>query len=167
MTRPKKPTKVKEKQGTLRKNRVNNREPTVEVAIPPCPKILGKEGKKEWKRVTKELKLMQIIAKIDASALTIYCRAYENWLDCEQKIIDASKPEKTKDGIKEKDGKVSTSSKGISYINANVNLSSMYVKQMTRILTEFGMTPASRAKVNAEGQNKDDKLLAFLMSNKK
>lgn len=166
MSRPKKPTKQKEKQGTLRKNRANNREPTIEVVIPPCPKILGKEGKKEWKRITKELKTMQIIAKIDASALTIYCRAYENWLDCEQKIIDASKPEETADGIKQKDGKVSTSSKGISYINANVSLSSMYVKQMTKILTEFGMTPASRAKVNAEGPSKEDSFLDYLKDKK-
>lgn len=166
MPRPKTPTKTKEKQGTLRKNRVNNREPSVKVEIPPCPKILGKEGKKEWKRITKELKMMQIIAKIDASALTIYCKAYENWLDCEQKIIEESKPIEIEGSIEERDARIATSSKGVNYISTLVNLSSMYAKQMTKIMTEFGMTPASRAKVNAEGQDKESNFIDYLMSKK-
>ena len=44
------------------------------------PTWLGKEGKKEWKRLVKELKAINIVCNLDYNNLMAYCDAYEEYL---------------------------------------------------------------------------------------
>ncbi|PCJ18014.1 MAG: phage terminase small subunit P27 family [Candidatus Cloacimonadota bacterium] len=150
MGRHKKPTNLKKLEGTYRKDRANDAEPQPDIVIPKCPKILGREGKKEWKKITKHLESLQLISNLDETALMLYCRAYENYIQAEQNI--------------NQEGNIATSEKGVSYISTNAQLSAMYFKQMKTILVEFGMTPSARAKVQVQKQTSEDKFITYLKS---
>jgi phage terminase small subunit len=42
---------------------------------PTCPRHLSREAKVEWRRITRELKHLGLLTKIDRAALAIYVRA--------------------------------------------------------------------------------------------
>ena len=46
------PTQLKVVRGTLRKDRANRNEPQGAPAIPTCPRHLGEEATREWRRVS-------------------------------------------------------------------------------------------------------------------
>ncbi len=75
------PTHIKVMRGTQRSDRLNRNEPKVRPEIPPCPKHLGAEAKREWRRVSKELAGMGLLTSIDRPALALYCDAWGRWVE--------------------------------------------------------------------------------------
>jgi hypothetical protein len=57
-----------------------------DVEIPTCPRHLGAEARKEWKRISVELEKLGLIAQIDRAALSMYCTAWGRHVDAENKI---------------------------------------------------------------------------------
>jgi len=47
---------------------------------PPCPSVLSKEAKAEWKRCVKLLNEVGILQKSDLAPLASYCRCWGEWL---------------------------------------------------------------------------------------
>ena len=73
-----KPVELKLLEGNRGHRQVNadgNFRPNVEVPDPP--KYLGKEARKEWKRITVELAQNNIIAKLDQHMLGMLCQSVE------------------------------------------------------------------------------------------
>ncbi len=66
------PTEILRLRGSKRANR-RTTEPKPERGIPSCPQHLGKTARAEWRRVTKPLDQMGVIAKIDRALLAAYC----------------------------------------------------------------------------------------------
>jgi P27 family predicted phage terminase small subunit len=130
---PPKPTALKQLQGNPGKRRLNRHEPKP-TGIPTCPKHLDREAKREWKRISAELITLGLLTNVDRAALASYCTAYSRWVAAELAI--------------QKFGVVIKSPKsGFPIQNPYVGVANTAVDQMRKFATEFGLTPASRTRL--------------------
>lgn len=129
------PTKLKVIRGTLRKDRVNQREPRVLSEIPACPDELSEGAKVEWARIAPELAALGLLASIDRSALAIYCESYARWIEA---IVQMQRY-----------GVVIKAPSGYPVQSPYVAVANKAGEQVRLMLAEFGMTPASRSRVHA------------------
>ena len=140
MGRKKKPTKLKVIEGTFRKDRSSESEPFPDVCIPLPPDHLTDTAKKEWERISRELYSLGLLSEIDMAALAGYCQVYGRWADAEAQLKEGSILVKTNSG---------------NIIQSPlVGIANTALKLMHKLLAEFGMTPASRAKVVSNKQEK-------------
>ena len=143
----KKPTGLKLLQGTHRKDRGNSKEPQLEAEIPPEPKWLSPNGKKQWKLLGPVLAEMGVLTKADALALEQLCELYSEYLELRDSLWKPNPPNKGKkytttyESVTDKGGKVY---KEYPQVKTIADLR----KQIISILTEFGLTPASRSNVS-------------------
>jgi P27 family predicted phage terminase small subunit len=136
---PKKPTSLKLLQGTFRRDRAPSNEPKPEIAIPDVPPHLSAEAQAEWVRVSHDLVKLGLLSKIDRAALSAYCEA---WSD----FVDATRLCSTQDG---KDRKVLITKEGNVIENPYFSIKKRTMEIMHKFLIEFGMTPASRTRIEA------------------
>ncbi len=147
MGRKKKPTNTKVIQGTFRKDRANPNEPAYKTEIPPAPDHLSKEALIEWGRVSNELHNQGLLSAVDMAALAGYCQSYGRWVDAETQLNAEGLTVETTNGNKIQ--------------NPLVGIANQAKEHMRKFLIEFGMTPASRAKVSARKKKKDDEWAKF------
>jgi P27 family predicted phage terminase small subunit len=138
--RPRLPTAIKRQRGTLRKHRENPLEPTPNVELLRPPDWLDAAAKREWRRIVPGLVQAGVLTKNDRSALEIYCREYSRWRRCE-KILAS--------------GDTFATPKGFIQKRPEVNISRESVKLMDKFLSHFGLTPATRSRVNREPPKAD------------
>lgn len=139
-----KPTALKELAGNPGRRPLNKREPRPRVAIPPCPKWLTGEARKEYKRVAKILVGLRVLTEADRTALAAYAHQYAKWLEAEEEVSN--------------EGAVLISDKGNAYLNPWQGVANMALKNMRSLAAEFGMTPASRSRVSAIGPAEEKSL---------
>lgn len=132
---PPKPTALRILQGNPANRPLPENEPKPKTSIPSCPSHLKTEAKKEWRRVTKELKSLGLVTHIDRAALSAYCQAWGRWVEAEKKLAE------TTDIVKTKGGNIIQ--------NPYLSVANRALEQLTKIAGEFGMTPASRTRVSA------------------
>ena len=138
-----KPTALKVLEGNPGKRPLNTNEP-----IPPnsspikCPSWLLPEAKKEWKRLAPALEAMGVLTMADITAFEGYCQAYARWKEAEEFITQHGSIFKTPSGYVQQVPQVSI---------AQQNL-----KIMQSFCSEFGLTPATRARIIANGGGTDD-----------
>ena len=137
---PKKPTNLKLIQGTFRKDRAAPNEAQPESAIPPVPAHISDEAKVEWERISQELLQLGLLSRIDRAALAAYCESWSDW-------VDASRACSTSEG---KDRKVIKTQSGNYIENPYYTIKKRSMEIMHKFLTEFGMTPAARTRINAK-----------------
>jgi len=135
MGRPRKPTALKILHGDFAKDpqRRNRAEPQVAAGIPDCPNWLTKDARQEWKRVTEELKSMNVVTPPDRAALEAYCIIHGRWREALRQIA--------REGL-------TLSSETGSYENPASKIAARCEDQIHRYLCQFGLTPASRSRVN-------------------
>ena len=122
------------------------------VEIPDAPHYLGKEARKEWKRITPILEELGLISGLDRSALALYCQSVGRLHELEMAFN--GQVARLKEG-------------GANYVDAVADASqtktpSGYVQQsvmtqlikssreqVNRYLMHFGLSPAARARVQA------------------
>ena len=139
-----KPTALKVLEGNPGKRKLNQHEP-----IPPkgnikCPAWLLPEAKKEWKRLASSMEAMGILTIADLTAFAGYCQAYARWREAEEFITQHGSIFKTPSG----------------YIQQvpQVSIAQQNMRLMQSFGTEFGLTPATRARIIAAGAGKEDNL---------
>jgi P27 family predicted phage terminase small subunit len=150
---PKKPTNLKVLQGTFRKDRAPKNEPMPEVEIPAVPAHLSDEAKVEWGRVSEELCTLGLLSRIDRAALAAYCECWADWVDaskmCASRDGQDRKVIKTGEKLKhDKDGNVTERTGGNFIENPYYSIKKRSAELMHKFLVEFGMTPASRSRIN-------------------
>lgn len=135
MGRSPKPTALKLLHGDFAKNpnRRNKAEPQVPAGIPDCPKWLTKDARLEWKRITEEIKAMNVMTPPDRAALEAYCVIHARWREVLRQIA--------------REGLTLNSEHG-SYENPATKIAARCEDQIHRYLCQFGLTPASRSRVN-------------------
>ena len=136
-----KPTALKILEGNPGKRPLNENEP-----IPPkgnikCPSWLLPEAKKEWKRLAPSLEAMGVLTMADLKAFEGYCQAYARWREAEEFLTHHGSIFKTPSGYVQQVPQVSI---------AQQNL-----KIMQSFCSEFGLTPATRARIIAAGGGKE------------
>lgn len=126
-----------------------------EIELPGCPPHLLAEAKKEYKRITPELKRYGLISIIDRAALCLYLQTWAELVYAEKMIQRQMKIHARKSKAAEEKGEDYVGSDGFVEItkNGNVTYSPYWViankarNSVDRFLSNFGMSPASRARV--------------------
>lgn len=148
------PTVIKEMHGEHRKNRLNRNEPSPERGSPEPPEFLTEGAKKEWKYISYYLDKIGMLTKIDKAALAAYCQAYDRWARVEELLKQRAERDRDFGGMLE------LTSNGNVVQTPLLGVANRAIEIMSKFLTEFGMTPASRARLviepPSEGGEKDE-----------
>ena len=137
-----KPTALKQLEGNPGKRPLNEREPTPPKGTIRCPNWLEAEAKKEWKRLAPSLEAVGVLTTADITAFAGYCQAYARWREAEEFLSQHGTIFKTPSGYVQQVPQVSIAMQNL--------------KIMQSFCAEFGLTPASRARLYANTGDKSD-----------
>ena len=139
-----KPKRLKLLRGTYQPCRDAPSVPSPKPAVPSCPRWLGREAKAEWRRVTKELGKLKLLARLDRGALIVLCQLYETHYRA-YKVV-------SENGFTSVDDSFKVTQRPEVAIMKNA------AHELRLAYSEFGMTPSSRPKVSALGldEREDD-----------
>lgn len=132
-----KPIGVHILQGTFRADRHNAAEVEAPVIIPDPPKSLKGEAMAEWDRITRLLAEAKCIADLDRSALAAYCIEWARYVTANNRLRVANTL-------------LAESTKGTKMPHPLLRVSDRALANMLRICQEFGLTPASRSRLNID-----------------
>ena len=133
------PTEIKRQRGTLRDDRMNPNEPQSPLAIPPVPTWLSEDGQKSFIELSIMLHDMSVLTQADELSLTLLCDAYGDYNQAKE-VINTLGP--TQD-VTSREGHTK------SIQRPEVIIANQAFVRVFQLLKEFGLTPSSRAKVNA------------------
>ena len=130
------PTALKVLEGDRGKGRrpINKDEPTPPQNNIKCPDWLMPEAKKEWKRLAPSLIAMGILTDHDMEAFAGYCQAE----------------------FLSQHGTIFKTPSGYVQQVPQVSIAQQNLKIMQSFCAEFGLTPASRARLYAQNGDKSD-----------
>lgn len=136
--------------------------PNPDQVIPEMPKgILGKAGRREFKRMSKMLLKNGLLSEVDGAALMGYCLALEK-VALAQKDIDRYGLQ----FVTHFEGPHGEIIVGDMKANPAVSIQNQYIKIMKSFEIEFGLTPASRSKLKIEKKDAGDEMESFLKRGK-
>lgn len=133
-TKPK-PSAVKELQGNPGHRGISKNEPAFK-GTTTAPKHLDRLAKNEWRRLAPRLEYHAMLTPADRTAFAAYCVAYSTHVRAELALQEKSNPfgYKTPGGVLRPWPEAAQSRDALN--------------QMYRFLTEFGLTPSSRTRLN-------------------
>ena len=143
MTRKPKPTALRLIEGNRGRRPFNKREPKPRPVVPKCPRHLNDAAKVEWKRIAKTLHKLGLLTEIDGGQLALYCQAWGRWIEAE-------------DELKKHSTIVKAPNSGWPIQSPYLAVANKAMEQMQRALSEFGMSPASRARVRGADISAED-----------
>jgi len=129
-------------QGTGRKARLNRNEPKPPPIAPEMPAWLAPEAKREWERVAPVLERLGLLTALDRAALAIYCQAWARYVDAEAQIA--------------KDGALVPGHRGVMRKHPLLLVLNAAVATLKAFGAEFGMSPASRGRLDVGGADADE-----------
>lgn len=126
-----------------------------EIELPGCPSHLLPEAKKEYRRITPELRRYGLISKIDRAALCLYLQCWAEMVFAEKRLKAEVARETKKRAEEESAGRQYEGGDGfmIKTVNGNLVYSHWWVIankariQVDRFLANFGMSPSARGRV--------------------
>lgn len=98
---------------------------------------MGPIALEEWHRIVDELAENGIMTNLDRAALVAYCEFWESYVTSAEKV--------------KKMGVTLTTSNGNIVENPYFSMKKRAAELMHKFLIEFGMTPASRTRISANG----------------
>ncbi|KNA31037.1 terminase [Burkholderia pseudomallei] len=113
-----------------------------------CPDWLSAAAKPHWPAIAEQLHTAGLLTQIDTTALGLYCEAFARWKDANDKVV--------------KLGAVVKSSHGYPIPSPYLQIANQAYAQLTRLLTEFGMTPSSRSRVTAKKPDPAEQYAKFV-----
>lgn len=119
-----------------------DKEPEPPEKMPPCPKHLDKDARKEWRRAGKILQPIGLLTEIDMMIFAAYCEAYSRWTQAVKKVSEAGMVYKKADG-----------SPGL---NPYLRIAREAYDQMIKAGVQIGMSPSSRVNLKVEKPKKED-----------
>lgn len=146
-----KPTKLHVINGNPGHRPLNTNEPEPAADMPPRPEFLDDYAVQEWDRQAPHLYGLGILTVVDGAAFGAYCMAYSRWRRAEEALAtEARVDDKTKAG-----GTVIKTTSGNLIQNPLVGIANAARRDMVRYAAEFGLTPSSRANLEAGKRDKD------------
>ncbi len=115
-------------------------------ARPKMPSWLPKEAQKEWRRVVKELLPYNLLTKIDADVLAVYCMTFATWRSASETIAAEGCTYKAKKS-------------GLFKQHPAVAIEAAAAARLLQLLKEIAATPAARLRMRMgppAGANEDD-----------
>lgn len=158
-----KPTALKKLQGNPGGYPLNDAEPTPDIGAPEMPKGLRTAAKREWHIIVRELLQLGVLTVVDGKALAMYCDAYADWQEAQRDcvkhglVLDSPVLDEENKPIM-----VGGQALTVRKVNPAFTVKSAAQKTLKSFLIEFGLTPASRAKLKVPTKPKVDPMEAFL-----
>ena len=150
-----KPTALRELEGNPGHRPLNRLEPKP-TGIPVCPNYLDAEGKREWKRISRELIAVGLLTSVDRAILASYCEAWSRWSQATRELHELA-------SAKGKSVLVIATKSGNAIQNPLIGIINVAADQMRKLAVELGLSPASRSRLQIEPQHKDaDPFEAFM-----
>ncbi len=100
----------------------------------PGHRPLNETARKEWSRAGNFLLQLGLISDLDLAAFAAYCVAYGRWVEAEQSL--------------QTHGVLMKSPSGFPMQSPYLSIANRAMEQMRSLLSEFGMSPASRSRVS-------------------
>ena len=136
-----KPTALKVLEGNPGKRPLNEYERVPPKGTIECPDWLEEEAKREWERLAPSLEAMGVLTTADLTAFAGYCQAYARWREAEEFISQH--------------GSIFQTPSGYVQQVPQVSIAQQNLKIMQSLCAEFGLTPATRARIIAGGGGND------------
>ena len=138
--RKKKPTKIKELQGTLKAERVIENEMQVSLVgeIPFAPEWLTEIGKEEWDNVCTELYNKRMLHHIDLRLIEAYCNAISLHIETEIMLREKGRIQV----FKNPDGTIKHT-QSVPY----QKIANDALDRALKLATQFGFTPSARTSI--------------------
>jgi P27 family predicted phage terminase small subunit len=134
------PSNIRVLTGNRGNKPINTAEPKVKIVRPPAPRDLTEREQEKWKEMVGLLYSVGVLGNTDLDALKSYCRAWILWHTTWETL--------------EKEGRYihGTDQSGNVTIKAHPAWQHHFtaLHQIRQLAAEFGLTPASRAKIKAE-----------------
>ena len=136
-----KPTAIKQLEGNPGKRQLNTNEPKPKQKAPTCPKWLDDEAKKEWKRLAPAMVALGLLTEVDTSAFAELCQNYAYYLAADKAILEMGAA-----------GPIEMQKAPSGYMQQHplLSLRKQYYETWRKGLADFGLTPASRARISIE-----------------
>jgi P27 family predicted phage terminase small subunit len=151
--RPKKALKLNVLHGNPGKRSADNLPtPAVLPSVPSPPRYLSRHAKREWRIVAPILHDLGLLTKVDRAALEAYCESYSTWRVASEAL--------------KKQGQTFTTPNGYVQQRPEIAIANNSLKMMKIFMTEFGLTPASRAKMVVAGPEEEDIFEKYLAKKK-
>ena len=131
------PTALKILEGNPGKRALNKQEPKPGKADLRLPAGLGHHGRTFWREIAPALDTLGVLTAVDVPALEAAARTYERWRVAESKLKDVK-------------SLAQTGKSGFSAPSAYVQIASQAQRDLLRLLQEFGLTPASRTRIQVD-----------------
>ena len=151
------PTEIKKQRGTLRKDRENQNEPKLSPTKPPIPTWLSEDGQKAFIELSNLLFDMSVLTQADELSLTLLCDSFSEYKKAKEVVNELGSTME----VTSREGNTK------SVIRPEVQIANQSFVRVFQLLKEFGLTPSSRAKVNAiekQGNTPDVKIENFFNS---
>lgn len=147
------PTALHELNGSYDKDpqRRRTQEPVAPNETPTVPDSLDEYGLCEWHHITTLLEQMNLLSSADKAALEIYCQTFSEW----RKAVDMCNKYGAWTVYKDKDGHILTRRNEFDRVRERSS------ESLRRWLTEFGLTPSSRSRVEINKPETGDELDRF------
>lgn len=149
-----KPTSLRVLEGNPAKRPLPANEPCPAPNEPHMPEYLDREARREWKRLVPILQSMRVLTVADGIELGNLCQAYSLLSQAHKSMQQATKAGGSGLLMKTPGGYVQQSPL-LGIINTQVEI-------ITRLSREFGLTPASRTRLEAQVESEIDPLEAKL-----
>ncbi|MCW8884152.1 MAG: phage terminase small subunit P27 family [Motiliproteus sp.] len=152
-----KPTALKVLQGNAGKRAIPKNEPKPKAEKPRTPAHLSPKAKYAFKGLSELLLEMGVLTIADSKSLELLCDAYSEWRDLRDLV--------NKHGFTYE----TTNQAGETMIKARpeVAMASDAFKRIRGMINEFGLSPASRTKVQTNEPQEHDQLAEFLNRRRK
>ena len=132
-----KPSAVKTRQGNPGHRKINDNEPAFE-GTTTVPRHLDAIAKQEWKRLAPRLFVHNMLTPADRAAFSAYCSAYSRLVQAERFLASDAAGGSL---VFKTDG-------GALKPWPHVGIAERSAVQMHRFITEFGLTPSARSRLN-------------------
>lgn len=144
---PPKPTAIRELEGNPCRRPLNTHEPKPTVTLPKPPAHLSPAAKRLWNRVGPMFVRLGVMTEADEMAFALLVESYTAWATLVEQAREAGPIVKIN---------------GQPVPNPLLSRADKEAEKFRRMLVEFGATPASRSRINAEGTTPADDLDTFL-----
>ena len=140
---PPKPRALVVLEGNPGKRPLNPFEPQPRVKRPKCPAHLDDAAKREWRRLVPILERMRVLTEADEIPLANLCMQYATLVKAQQLLGKSGLLFKTKSG----------------YVQQSplVGIVSGCVEQINKLCREFGLTPASRTRIQVAPEQEPER----------
>lgn len=137
-----------------RADRINQDSPAAIAGRPECPEWLKEDpvASLKWDELVDQLEQLGVLSRTDSESIALYCATYSTWRMARSEL-------KTAESL------TVAGAQGGTKLNPLNSVVASTAGLLARLQAEFGLTPSSRSRVNAQGK-KADELDQFLNSGK-